>query len=276
MFSKYLITMAAIALLGCGARSGTPVAATPGQTAAVQPASAPAQPASPQPAPLASGYADRVAAPAGSVPVGEPAPNPEPRESAAPMPPAPVERPASRQATAEYAPKPAFVIPAGTRIRVRLAQTLDTRYSRPGRPFAATLDDPIVVGDRVVVPKGTPFAGTIVASKRSGRFRGRAILEITLRSFRLDGETNRIATAADTRVSGSHKKRNLAFMGGGPAAGAGIGALAGGGAGALIGAGIGAAAGTTTAFITGRKNVRLPVETPMVFSLRSRVAVRRT
>jgi len=77
-------------------------------------------------------------------------------------------------------------------------------------------------------------------------------------------------------VSGNHKKRNLAFMGGGPAAGAGIGALAGGGVGALIGAGAGAVAGTTTAFFTGKKNVKLPVESRMVFSLRSGVPLRRS
>jgi hypothetical protein len=54
----------------------------------------------------------------------------------------------------------------------------------------------------------------------------------------MDGVTYRIATGTDTRVSGSHKKRILAFIGGG--AGAGIGALAGGSAGELIGAGVGA------------------------------------
>jgi hypothetical protein len=168
------------------------------------------------------------------------------------------------------------VIPAGTRIRVRLAQTLDTKRTPPGAPFAATLDDPIVVGSQVVVPRGTPFEGVVVESKSSGRFRGRAMLEVTLRSFRMHGATYRIATAPDARVSGNHRKRNLALMGGGPSAGAGIGALAGGGAGALIGAGIGAAAGTTTAFITGKKNVTLPVETPLIFSLRSGVPLRRS
>ena len=38
-------------------------------------------------------------------------------------------------------------------IRVRLAQTLDTKYARPGGRFSATLDDPIVLHDRVVVPR---------------------------------------------------------------------------------------------------------------------------
>jgi hypothetical protein len=194
----------------------------------------------------------------------EPAPDPEPR---APSPaPAKVEEPV----------QPAFLIPAGTRLRVRLSQTLDTKYSRPGATFAATLDDPIVVGNRVVIPKGTPFTGSVLESKRSGRFRGRARLEITLRTFRLKGVTYHLATAPDTRVSKSHKKRNLGLMGGGTAVGAGIGALAAGGTGALIGAGAGAAAGTTTAFFTGRKNVTLPVETPMVFRMRSSVAVRRS
>jgi len=249
MFPRFLIAMAAVALLGCQQRATPPV----------QAASSP-QPAAPPPA-------------ASPVVSAEPARDPEPREPA-PAAPEPT-APAPRYGPSEPAAKPTYVIPAGTRIRVRLAQTLDTRYARPGRLFAATLDEPIVVGDRVAVPKGTPFTGAVVASKRSGRLRGRAFLEITLRSFRMKGATYHVATAADTRVSGSHKKRNLVYMGGGTGAGAGVGAVAGGGVGAAIGGGIGAAAGTTTAFITGRKNLRLPVETPMVFSLRSSVAVRR-
>src|SRR5580704_1936146 len=36
-----------------------------------------------------------------------------------------------------------LAIPAHTRIRVRLAETLDTRRVRPGQRFTAYLDDPI-------------------------------------------------------------------------------------------------------------------------------------
>jgi hypothetical protein len=153
-------------------------------------------------------------------------------------------------------------IPAGTRIRVRLGISLDTKYSRPGERFEAYLEDPVTSGDRVVVPKGTVFEGHVIEARKSGRLKRRAFLGITLDSFRLHGATYRIATGADVRSSKSHKKRNLAIVGGGS------------GTGAAMGTGAGAAAGTTGAFITGRKNVKLPAETPLVFSLHAAVSVR--
>jgi hypothetical protein len=166
-----------------------------------------------------------------------------------------------------------LVIPAGTRIHVRLNQRLDTRHNRAGDQFQATLRTPVVVGGHVVVPEGTPFVGRVVHVKPSGRLRGRAVLELALQSFELRGATYRIATKVSYRASSTHKRRNLALIGGGSGFGAAVGAVAGGGAGALIGAGAGAAAGTTGALITGRKNVRLAAETPLVFSLRRDVSL---
>jgi len=194
-----------------------------------------------------------------------------PEQTAKPSAFAPRTRPAVHRTEA-----PAVVIPAGTRIEVRMAQTLDTKSARPGDHFPATLSNPIVAGDRVMIPRGTRFQGVIEESKSSGRFRGRAVMMVRLQSFRLNGVTYRLSTSPDTTVSGNHRKRNLAFLGGGPATGASIGAIAAGGPGALIGAGAGAVAGTATAFFTGRKNVRIPVESLMVFSLRSGVTLRRS
>ena len=169
---------------------------------------------------------------------------------------------------------PAAVIPPRTLIRVRMGQTLDARHSRAGERFVAYLDDPVVSGGRIIIPKGTAFQGRVIEAKRSGRLRGRAYLGVELDSFRLYGKVYAIRTAVDFRSSASHKKRNLAIIGGGAGTGAAVGAIAGGGVGALVGAGAGAAAGTTGAFITGKKDVRLPVETPLVFTLRGAVTVR--
>ena len=185
-------------------------------------------------------------------------------------------KPPAREAYNPSRPNPApeLTIPASTPIRVRLGESLDTRNSRPGERFTAYLDEPIVSGNRVILPKGTLFRGHVVEARRSGRLKGRAYLGVTLDSFHLNGTTYAINTRADVRASGSHKKRNLFAIGGGTGTGAAIGGIAAGGVGALIGAGAGAAAGTTGALITGKKDVRLPVETPLTFALRNPVSVR--
>jgi hypothetical protein len=166
-----------------------------------------------------------------------------------------------------------LVLPPGTRVRVRLAQTIDTKRDRAGDRFSATLDEPLVVGNRVAVPRGTPFEGHVVTSAESGRFKGRASLALRLDSFTLRGVTYDVNTNRPARVSKGHKKRNWLWIGGGSGGGAAIGAIAGGGAGALIGAGAGAAAGTVGAAFTGKRHVTLPVESPVTFALQAPVAV---
>jgi hypothetical protein len=164
---------------------------------------------------------------------------------------------------------PPITLEAGISIPVRLAETLDTRRNRSGDQFTATLDEPLVSGDRVIVPKGTRFAGHITEARPSGRFRGRGVMALTLDSFELNGSTYPLRGSNSTRWSGAHKKRNWVWIGGGSGTGATIGAAAGGGVGALIGAGAGAAAGTVGAVVTGRRQVELPIETRITFKLRS-------
>ena len=166
-----------------------------------------------------------------------------------------------------------LVLEPGTSVRVRLAQTIDTKRNRAGDRFSATLDEPLVVGDRVAVPRGTPFEGHVVTSAESGRFKGRAALALRLDSFTLRGVTYDVATNRPSRVSRGHKKHNWLWIGGGSGGGAAIGAIASGGTGALIGAGAGAAAGTVGAAFTGKRHVTLPVESRVTFALQAPVAI---
>ncbi len=160
-----------------------------------------------------------------------------------------------------------LTLPEGTALRVRLDHSLATNQQRTGDGFTATLTQPVRVDDQVVIPEGSQVNGVVVYSKESGRLKGRAQLSLALESIEVGNSTYDIATNHITRVSGDHKKRNIAWIGGGGAGGAIIGALAAGGKGALIGGPVGAGAGTVVAAITGRKNVHVPAETPMTFRL---------
>lgn len=196
-----------------------------------------------------------------NAPLAEKTTPPEPDQAVEGGPP-PAEEPPER---------PQIELPAGTVLQVRLDHTLDTGRHHVGDPFTATLAEPVMAGDRVILPKGTPFKGHVTASQPSGRLHGRGYLAVTLDSFELNGETYQINTSSQGRSTGSHKKRNLVAIGGGSGVGALIGGLAGGGKGAAIGAGAGAAAGAAGAALTGKKHVTVPAETLLRFTLQSRL-----
>ncbi len=249
-----------ILLTACGKNQQTASTVQP-SAAANQPAQlSTAQPATPEPA---NGYPTP----------GQPAAS-TPTPSAAGPTPAPASYP--QQPTQIAAPVPAvatYRIPPGTLLRVRIDRRVDTKRDRAGERFTATLNTPVAIDGREALPRGTPFTGHLTYAAHSGRFKGRAMIGLTLDSFTVDGEIYPIDTRSDVRRSKGHKKRNFLFIGGGAGGGAAIGAMAGGPAGALIGAGVGAGAGATTAFFTGRKNVSIPAETLLTFHLRQSVNV---
>jgi hypothetical protein len=131
----------------------------------------------------------------------------------------------------------------------------------------------VLIEGKTVIPRGASAEGLVVDARRSGRLSGRARLQLALESVAVNGQNYRVRTTSSWRGGDDHKKRNWAWIGGGTGGGALIGALAGGGKGALIGGPVGAAAGTTAAFLTGKKDIHLRPETPLMFKLAEPVSI---
>jgi hypothetical protein len=163
---------------------------------------------------------------------------------------------------------------AGTPVTVRLQNAIGSDTATAGDSFDAVLDEPLVVDGQTVAPKDTAVRGRVLAVRKSGRLHNSGYLRIGLSSMELDGKSVPIQTSSIFVAGGSHKKRDIAMIGGGAGGGALIGALAGGGKGALIGSLVGAGAGTGAAYATGKKDVGFGVERRLTFRLTAPVTAK--
>jgi hypothetical protein len=164
-------------------------------------------------------------------------------------------------------------IPAGTEIMVRMVDTVDSSKNQIGDQFQASLEDPLVVGDTVVAPKGADVYGRLEEVKSAGHIAGKSDLKLALTGIRINGNIQPIFTG-DYDVAGkSRGKQTAKRAGGGAAVGAIIGAIAGGGKGAAIGAGVGAGAGTAVQVVTHGEQVKVPSETLLTFRLEQPLTV---
>lgn len=159
--------------------------------------------------------------------------------------------------------------PSGSRVAVTLTETLKASTSNVGDGFTGVLAEPLVAkGGGTVFERGTRVAGTVVASKGRGRFKGAGALGIQLTSI---GGVH-VSSSEYEKEEKGRGKRSGAIIGGGGGLGAIIGGLAGGGKGALIGGLAGAGAGTAGAAYTGNHDVTIPSESLITFRLTTAVS----
>lgn len=174
-------------------------------------------------------------------------------------------------ATTPAAPPPpqprSVTVPSGAIITVRTIDSIDSSVNTTGQVFKASLDAPIVVDDHVVVPKGADAYMKLENAKSAGKFAGKSELALALQSVVFQGRTYNVTTS-DVKQSGSSRGKDSAVkIGGGAALGALIGGIAGGGKGAAIGAAVGGGAGTGVQVFTKGKQVKIPSETRLDFTL---------
>lgn len=173
--------------------------------------------------------------------------------------------PASRAAT--------VTIPAGTTLTVRMADSIDSEKNYAGETFRATVDTPVSVNGKVVVPQGAEAIGRVTSVIQSGRFRGRPVVMLELTALNFGGHSVAVLTSAHQELGDSRGKQTAMLTGGGGALGTVIGAIAGGGVGFLLGSSIGAAGGAVVQAVRGPQPVRIPAESLMLFTVQSPVNV---
>jgi hypothetical protein len=183
------------------------------------------------------------------------------------------------EAAPAAAPTPAprqpvqVTIPAGTVITVRMVDSIDSARNRPGEEFAATVDAPIVVDERVVIRKGADARVRLVEVSSAGRMTGRSELHVELVGLAIGSQTYATESGAVEKAGASRGKRTATTIGGGAALGTLIGAIAGKGKGAAIGAAVGAGAGTAVQAATKGEQVKIPSETKLDFTLKAPLTV---
>ncbi len=162
---------------------------------------------------------------------------------------------------------PQITIPQGTKLSVRLIDAIDSSVNKAGDVFRATLDDPIQVGNQVILPKNADVEGQVVNIATAGHFTGRSEIAVVLTKVTSGGTAYLLKTTPVAKKGGSRGVRTAEVVGGGAAAGAVVGAVTAGGKGAAIGAAVGAGAGAGVQALTKGEQVKFPSETVLEFEL---------
>ncbi|MEM9304081.1 MAG: hypothetical protein AAGE01_18345 [Pseudomonadota bacterium] len=135
-----------------------------------------------------------------------------------------------------------MTIPAGTRLVIRMSDTLDSSRHGSGHRFRGQLESALQVNGQTVVPRGTMVHGRITNAQQAGRVVGSSNLSMEFTDLMIDDVLVPIRTG-ELRSQGTSQGGRTA---GTTARAAAIGALVSGSSGAKRGARIGAGASILT------------------------------
>jgi len=181
--------------------------------------------------------------------------------------------------TPPLAPLPAaakyreMTLAEGTRLGVRLNDSVGSETSKVEDRVIATVIQPVIVHEIEVVPVGSEVLGEVASVVPAGKVKGRASLALRFRALRIGGETYDIASRV-AEMAPATKKSDAEKIGIPAAGGAVIGGLIGGKKGAAVGAVVGGGAGAATVLTTPGKEVLLDKGSVLSIRLESPIDVR--
>ena len=164
------------------------------------------------------------------------------------------------------------LVPVGSKLKIRINDTLSTKDSRIGDRFTATVIDPSRFDEATVY-------GHISSIKKSGKVKGRTSMNLAFDSVELRDGRKGVMRGYVTRVygegsgraddeggveSGSRTNQTLKRSGIGATVGAIVGGFAGGGKGAAIGLIVGGAGGAGSLAVQGSKELKIESGTEML------------
>jgi len=182
------------------------------------------------------------------------------------------DRPPARP-TSSNAANTAFTIPTGSKIVIRMIDSVNSERSKVGDTFIATVDEAVLVGGVEVIPRNADIRGRISNVNEAGRVAGAAQLGLELTQVTVNGIPYGVTTSEYQEAGEARGGQTAKRAAAGAGIGAVIGAIAGGGKGAAIGAGVGGGGATAVQVMTKGEKLNIPSETKLEFTLRSPLVI---
>jgi len=152
-----------------------------------------------------------------------------------------------------------YELPAGTRIRVKMDNEINSKISSVNDTFTSVISEPVKVRDTVVLPIGVVIDGRITNVKRASSGKKNGSLSVSFEMLRFEsGERREISgnLVKELTAKTSSTKDFLTVLGG-TAIGAIFGGIIKSGSGAAIGAAVGTGAGAGAVFLQKGKDVSI-------------------
>ena len=119
------------------------------------------------------------------------------------------------------------ILPAGTRIDIRLQETISTEKTLPGDHFTASLRGPLIADVKYLAPSRCKIIGQLINVEEPGQVKGSAKLTMVLRKLVVAGKEYDLETEPITLAAHGTKKEEAAVIAGSRATEETIGAITG-------------------------------------------------